>query len=175
VVGIVVVGTVVVGTVVVGTVVVGIVVVGTVVVGTVVVGTVVVGTVVVGTVVVGTVVVGTVVVGMVVVGTVVVGTVVVGTVVGGGVIGVRATIGMAETSPLLTTTWVLHGIYPFNMSSTVRVPTGMLSMIRASRALVLPTYWLSIYTLAPAGSELIERDPVRGENRALMTWSEFTL
>ena len=139
------------------------------------VGIVVGGTVVVGIVVGGTVVVGIVVGGMVVVGIVVGGTVVVGIVVGGGVIGVRATMGMAETSSLLTTTWVLHGMYPFNMSSTVRVPTGMLSMIRASRALVLPTYWLSIYTLAPAGSELIEREPVRGENRALMTWSEFTL
>jgi hypothetical protein len=61
------------------------------------------------------------------------------------------------------------------MSSTVLVPIGTSSMTNAPRVLVLPMYWLSIYTLAPGGFESTEIEPVSGEKLAVMDWSELTL
>jgi hypothetical protein len=41
-------------------------------------------------------------------------------------------------------------------------------MINAPFFLVIPIYWLSIYTLAEDGFESTEIDPVRGLNLAVM-------
>ena len=141
-------------------------------------GTVVGGTVVGGTVVGGTVVGGTVVGGTVVGGTVVGGTVVGGTVVGGAVVGMvngsRIILCIRVVSPCLTRTWLLHGVYPSILSSTVLVPMGTLSMTKAFAGTVFPLFCPSMYTIAPEGSESRDIEPVRGVKLAVMDWLKLT-